>query len=35
MTALTDTDTLPSGQELPSAIAEGVRAYELDRAHVR
>ena len=25
---------LPSGQDLDTAIAEGARAYELDRQHV-
>ena len=34
MTSATDAHVLPSGQDLPSAIAEGARAYELDRAHV-
>jgi len=34
MTALTNSDALPTGQDLASAIAEGQRAYELDRAHV-
>ena len=33
MTTTTDR-VLPSGQDLDSAIAEGRRAYELDRAHV-
>ncbi|OBF12402.1 aspartate aminotransferase family protein [Mycobacterium sp. ACS4331] len=33
MTSL-DTNILPTGQDLDSAIAEGKRAYELDRAHV-
>ncbi|MCV7194362.1 aspartate aminotransferase family protein [Mycolicibacterium brumae] len=33
MTALTET-TLPSGQDLDTAIADGRRAYELDRKHV-
>ncbi|MBI3213848.1 MAG: aspartate aminotransferase family protein, partial [Mycobacterium sp.] len=27
-------NTLPGGQDLDSAIAEGARAYELDRKHV-
>jgi taurine--2-oxoglutarate transaminase len=33
MTSL-DTNILPSGQDLDTAIAEGKRAYELDRKHV-
>lgn len=33
MTASTS-DTLPNGQDIESAIAEGKRAYELDRQHV-
>jgi len=28
------TSILPNGQDLDTAIAEGARAYELDRAHV-
>jgi taurine---2-oxoglutarate transaminase len=34
MTASTDTQILPRGQDLESAIAEGKRAHELDRKHV-
>jgi taurine---2-oxoglutarate transaminase len=34
MTATADPHTLPGGQDLESAIAEGKRAYELDRKHV-
>ena len=34
MTASTNSDALPTGQDLASAIAEGQRAYELDRTHV-
>lgn len=34
MTASTNTGALPTGQDMESAIAEGKRAYELDRAHV-
>ncbi|BBZ32626.1 aspartate aminotransferase family protein [Mycolicibacterium confluentis] len=34
MTSLDTTTILPSGQDLDTAIAEGQRAYELDRAHV-
>ncbi len=34
MTSLDTTTVLPSGQDLDTAIAEGQRAYELDRAHV-
>src|SRR5690349_12948988 len=36
-TAMTDTTgqaPLPNGQDLAAAVAEGVRAYELDREHV-
>ena len=32
---MTTTETaLPSGQDIDAAIAEGRRAYELDRQHV-
>jgi taurine---2-oxoglutarate transaminase len=34
MTAVHDTKSLPNGQDVESAIAEGVHAYELDRKHV-
>ena len=34
MTASSETKTLPNGQDVESAIAEGKRAYELDRQHV-
>jgi taurine---2-oxoglutarate transaminase len=34
MTAVPDTKSLPNGQDVESAIAEGAHAYELDRKHV-
>ena len=34
MTASPDTATLPNGQDVAAAIAEGKRAYDLDRKHV-
>ena len=34
MTSTTEVNLLPSGQDLDAAIAEGKRAYELDRQHV-
>jgi taurine---2-oxoglutarate transaminase len=34
MTASPDTHTLPNGQDVAAAIAEGKRAYDLDRKHV-
>ncbi|MDT5018233.1 MAG: taurine---2-oxoglutarate transaminase, partial [Mycobacterium sp.] len=34
MTGTTGPEPLPNGQDLATAIAEGARAYELDRAHV-
>ncbi len=34
MSSFTDVARLPNGQVLDAAIAEGKRAYELDRAHV-
>jgi taurine--2-oxoglutarate transaminase len=34
MTAVPDTKSLPNGQDVESALAEGAHAYELDRKHV-
>jgi taurine---2-oxoglutarate transaminase len=34
MTAVPETKSLPNGQDVESAIAEGAHAYELDRKHV-
>ena len=34
MAGSSDQEQLPNGQDVAAAIAEGVRAHELDRAHV-